>query len=264
VRPIDAYTRLAGVYDEVVVDPCHGALAGFLDELFCADEEGVAGVLDVCCGTGLLAAELVARGYRVTGVDASEAMLARARRLLGPHATLIRATLPDLPLEVTFDAVTCTLDGFTYLAPAALAPTVKAIARVLRPAGWLVFDAHTDGMMTLTSSRPVVSGEQGEYRFLILAEVDPDARLCDTRIDVTPGGAAAPFSEQHRQYFHRDTDIRSALMAGGFEVVAVRDGYSDRPADDSTLSATWIVRLEGASPRSLPQTLAGSRAIETT
>ena len=243
MRPVDAYTRLAGVYDEAVVDPCHCALAAFLDELFGADEEAVAGVLDVCCGTGLLAAELAALGYRVTGVDASEAMLARARRLLGPHATLIHATLPDLPLEMTFDAVTCTLDGFTYLSPAALAPTAEAIARVLRPGGWLVFDAHTDAMMALTSSRPLVSGERGGRRFVILAEVDPDARLCDTRIDMKADAAASPFSELHRQYFHRDADIRSALGDGGFEVIAVRDGYSDRPVDESTLSATWIARL---------------------
>ena len=241
MEPVEAYSRLAGVYDEAVVDPCHGALAAFLDELFGADEEAVAGVLDVCCGTGLLAAELAARGYRVTGVDASEAMLARARRLLGPHATLIHATLPDLPLEMAFDAVTCTLDGFTYLSPAALAPTAEAIARVLRPGGWLVFDAHTDAMMALTSSRPIVSGEREGHRFVILAEVDADARLCDTRIDIEAG--AAPFSELHRQYFHRDTDIGAALVNGGFEVIAVRDGYSDRPADESTLSATWIARL---------------------
>ena len=218
-------------------------MAGFLDEFFRAGEEAVADVLDAGCGTGLLAAELAARGYRVTGVDASEAMLARARLLLGPDATLIRATLPDLPLEATFDAVTCTLDGFTYLAPTALAPTVKAIARVLRPGGFLVFDVHTDGMMAFTSSNPVVSGEQGDYRYLILAEVDAAARLCDTRIEVTRAGAASPFREHHRQYFHRDTDIRSALVDGGFEVVSVRDGYSDRPADDATLSATWIARL---------------------
>ena len=38
--------------------------------------EGVGTVLDLCCGTGLLAGELIARGYRVVGVDASEAMLA--------------------------------------------------------------------------------------------------------------------------------------------------------------------------------------------
>ena len=243
MRQVDAYTRLAGVYDEVVADPCHSAWAGFLDELFEADEQNVTDVLDVCCGTGLLAAELAARGYRVTGVDASEAMLARARRLLGPHAPLIHAKLPDLPLETTFDAATCTLDGFTYLAPEDLPPTVEAIARVLRPAGWLVFDAHTDAMMALTSSRPLVSGEQEGHRFVIIAEVDLDARVCDTRIDVTPDGAASPFSERHRQYFHRDTDIRSALVDGGFDVAAVRDGYSDRPADESTLSATWIARL---------------------
>jgi SAM-dependent methyltransferase len=227
----------------VLVDPPpHDALAEFLDELFGGGEEPVGSVLDVCCGTGLLAAELSARGYDVTGVDASEAMLARARDLLGPHARLIRATLPDLPVEATFDAVTCTLDGFTYLAPAALAPTLKAVARVLRPAGWLVFDTHTDAMMALTSARPVVSGEQEGHCFRILAEVDPDARFCDSRIDVTTDGAESPFSELHRQYFHRDTDIRSALLDAGFDLVGVRDGYSERPAGESTLSATWIAR----------------------
>jgi hypothetical protein len=96
--------------------------------------------------------------------------------------------------------------------------------------------------MALTSSRPVVSGEREGHRFVILAEVDLDARLCDSRIDVTADEAASRFSEHHRQYFHRDTDIRSALLNGGFEVVAVRDGYSYRPADESTLSATWIAR----------------------
>jgi SAM-dependent methyltransferase len=245
VRQVEAYTRLAGVYDEVVVDPCHGAWAAFLDEVFSTDEDGVTDVLDVCCGTGLLAAELTTRGYRVTGVDASEAMLARARRLLGPSVPLIRATLPDLPVEGSFDAVTCTLDGFTYLAPEALHLSISALARVLRPDGWLVFDTHTDAMMTATSARPVVSGEKEGHRFVIRAAVDPDARVCDTRIELTPTGSATPFSEDHRQYFHRAADIRSSLAGDGFEVLTIRDEYSDRAADGSTLSATWVTRLRG-------------------
>ena len=242
MRQVDAYTRLAGVYDEVVVDPCHGAWAAFLDDLFAPDEHGVADVLDVCCGTGLLAAELVARGYRVTGVDASEAMLARARRLLGPETRLIQATLPELPVEGPFDAAVCTLDGFTYLAPADLRRTVAVLARRLRPDGWLVFDAHTDAMMAFTSGRPVVTGEKDGHRFVIRSAVDPDARVCDTRIELTPADEA-PFSEEHRHYFHRAEEIRAALADSGFEVTAVRDEYSDRPADASTLSATWIARL---------------------
>jgi len=47
-------------------------------------------VLDLCCGTGLLADELIARGYRVVGVDASDAMLALARGRLGPEVSLHR------------------------------------------------------------------------------------------------------------------------------------------------------------------------------
>ena len=41
VGQVDAYTRLAGVYDEIVVDPCHGAWASFLHELWSDDEHGV-------------------------------------------------------------------------------------------------------------------------------------------------------------------------------------------------------------------------------
>ena len=62
MRRVEAYSQLAGVYDEIVVDPCHGRWASFLHELWSADPEGVRSVLDLGCGTGLLAGELVARG----------------------------------------------------------------------------------------------------------------------------------------------------------------------------------------------------------
>lgn len=246
MRPVEAYTRLAEVYDEVVVvGPCHAAWAVFLDELFRADENGVRDVLDVCCGTGLLAAELAGRGYRVTGVDASRAMLDRARRLLGPRPRLIRATLPELPVEGTFDAAVCTMDGFNYLAPDDLRRTVAALARRLRAAGLLVFDAHTEAMLAFAETGPVASGEAGGNRYEISSTADRGARTCDTRIELTPADGGAPFSETHRQYVHRADEIRAALTGAGFEITAVVEEYSDRPVGDSTLSATWIARLRG-------------------
>jgi SAM-dependent methyltransferase len=245
VSQVEAYSSLAGVYDEIVVDPCHGAWASFLDELWSHDERDVHDVLDVCCGTGLLAGELVARGYRVVGVDASEAMLARARRRLPPEVRLVRSTLPALPVEGIFDAAVCTHDGLNYLDPAALRSTFAALSLRLRPAGWLVFDVHTDAMMELTASRPVVRGEEGEHRFVISSVVDTLTRTCDTSIEVESSDGGA-FSEQHRQYFHGDAGMRSSLADAGFEVAAVRDGYSEHPADASALTATWIARR--ASP----------------
>jgi predicted TPR repeat methyltransferase len=82
VTEVDAYSRLAGIYDEIVVDPCYDRWARYLHELWRSDKAGVDTVLDVCCGTGLMAQQLVARGYRVVGVDGSAMMLSRARRLV--------------------------------------------------------------------------------------------------------------------------------------------------------------------------------------
>jgi SAM-dependent methyltransferase len=248
VSQVEAYTRLAEVYDEIVVDPCHGALASFLHELWSEDERGVHDVLDVCCGTGLLAAELVGFGYQVVGLDGSEAMLARARRRLPSEVRLVRSTLPALAVTGEYDAAVCTLDGLNYLTPADLRSTFAALSLRIRPAGWLVFDVHTDAMMAFTVSRPVVQGEEGEHRFVISSKVDARIRTCYTRIEIVPLDGGGAFSEQHRQHFHRAADIRSWLVDAGFDVTAVRDGYSERPADASALSATWIAR-RASGPR---------------
>ena len=230
------------MYDEIVIDPCHDRWASFLDELWSADPVGVRSVLDLCCGTGLLAGELVARGYRVVGVDASEQMLALARERLGTEVALSRATLPDLAVEGVFDAAVCTFDGLNYLTPEELRLTMAAVALRLRPAGWLVFDLHTDGMMSFTISNPIVAGESAENDFVIGSTVDPVARTCDTTIEVTRARDGDPFTEHHRQYFHRDADVRTALKDAGFAVSAVGAEYTHEPADASTMRATWTAR----------------------
>ena len=136
VTEVDAYSRLAGIYDEIVVDPA-SPLACFLHELWQPDEAGVNAVMDARRGTGLMAQQLVARGYRVVGVDGSAMMLCRARRLLGPTAVLIHQTLPDLTVEGVFDAAISTFDGLNHLTPAQLHATLAAISRRLRGGGWL-------------------------------------------------------------------------------------------------------------------------------
>ena len=68
-------------------------------------------VLDVATGTGLVAAELLRRGFRVTGVDQSPEMLAFARRRFDGRVELVEASAEALPFaDGSFDHVT-----FTYL-----------------------------------------------------------------------------------------------------------------------------------------------------
>ncbi|HVM10348.1 MAG TPA: methyltransferase domain-containing protein [Acidimicrobiales bacterium] len=68
-------------------------------------------VLDAGCGPGIYAEELLARGARVTGFDASAPMVELARRRLGTRADIRQATLGDaLPYaDGSFDAAVCAL-----------------------------------------------------------------------------------------------------------------------------------------------------------
>jgi demethylmenaquinone methyltransferase/2-methoxy-6-polyprenyl-1,4-benzoquinol methylase len=90
-------------------------------------------VLDVATGTGLVAQALLARGFRVTGLDQSPEMLARARERFGGRVELVEGSADELPFaDASFDHLT-----FTYLLryvddPAA---TLAELARVVRPGG---------------------------------------------------------------------------------------------------------------------------------
>jgi SAM-dependent methyltransferase len=239
VREVAAYTLLAGVYDEIVVDPCYSRWVDFLVGQW-GDE--VHSVLDVCCGTGLLTAELARQGMHVTGVDASADMLARAAAALPPGTPLVRAVLPDLPVTGPFDAAVSTFDGLNYLTPDDFACSIEAIAERLRPGGWLAFDLHTDAAMRLLVDHPVLEGEDAGHGFTITSEVDPVARTCATTITLVPAEGGEPFRERHEQYVHSDDQVWAALRAAGFADVRVVDEYTDEPVSEGTLRATWLAR----------------------
>lgn len=72
-----------------------------------------ASILDVGCGTGRHARALAAKGFRVTGVDFSPAMLTKARALAGdaPNLTFIESDAGTFELEEAFDAALCLCEG---------------------------------------------------------------------------------------------------------------------------------------------------------
>lgn len=95
-------------------------------------------VLDIATGTGFVALLLSELGHRVTGVDASEAMLARARAKAAPTVTFVEGVTEKLPFaDASFDAVTARHFIWTLLEPE------KAFAewrRVSAPGATLIAD----------------------------------------------------------------------------------------------------------------------------
>jgi 2-polyprenyl-3-methyl-5-hydroxy-6-metoxy-1,4-benzoquinol methylase len=104
----------------------------------------VTDVLDVGCGTGRHVVPLARDGYRVTGLDNSEGMLAECRRKLERHglsADLRCADMADLDAEAEWDAVLCMNSIICYLLDARrIVGLLRRLLRALRPGGLLVVD----------------------------------------------------------------------------------------------------------------------------
>jgi ubiquinone/menaquinone biosynthesis C-methylase UbiE len=92
-------------------------------------------VLDIGCGTGHLAGELMQRGYAAWGVDLSEAMVAYAREHYDPDRFRV-GDIEQIPFpDNTFDAVMC-LGVMEYLEKDEHA--LREMWRVLKPGGHAV------------------------------------------------------------------------------------------------------------------------------
>ncbi len=106
-------------------------------------------VLDLCCGTGQLGLYFLERGYRVTGLDLSEAMLEYAREnavdyIGGGRARYERGDAAKFSLAEKFGLVFSTYDALNHLEDLdALRQCFRSVYAALEPGGLFVFDLNT-------------------------------------------------------------------------------------------------------------------------
>jgi SAM-dependent methyltransferase len=215
-------------------------------------------VLELGCGTGRLLLPLAEAGSEVVGVDASDAMLARARRRLAhtPRELRERVELrqgdmrcPALAGRV--DLVVVATKTFFYLTtPSDQRRMLSAVARLLEPGGIVALDLLNPTLEWL--SRPAgsvqqdIAGEVGEARVLRTETVVSTDRAEQRRImrsvyDVVEkdGTVRKHVVEWGLRYTYR-FELEYLLEICGLEVLAVTGGYRDKPfeADSPVMLVT--------------------------
>ena len=138
----------AGIHHEAF-----GRLAGRAADLLAAELAsaglGAGSVVDLGCGSGILAGRLADAGYDVVGVDVSAAMLEIARRE-APAVRFVHGSLLDADLSPGTVAVTATGEALNYAVDPragddAFAALAARIAASLVPGGVLLFDVSVHG-----------------------------------------------------------------------------------------------------------------------
>lgn len=131
-------------------------------------------VLDLGCGTGLLAACLAAEhGLRAVGVDPAAAMLEVARARPGGERThWVEADARGLRLGEVFDLVVMTGHAFqVFLTEADRAAVLATVAAHLAPGGRFVFDSRNPAAREWEEWTPEASRRVAEHPELGRVEI---------------------------------------------------------------------------------------------
>ncbi len=217
---------LAYIHDAGFGDFALGAASGILEIL---EENGVRDglVVDLGCGSGLLARELLGAGYRVLGIDISGAMIDIARKR-APDAEFQVASLfeSDIP---PCAAVTSTGECVNYrFDPTKDERTLSRLFRhvyeALNTGGVFVFDILEPGQLPEgTATRGFTEGE--DWVALVEKEEDSSEETLTRRITTfrKAGEHYLRTDETHRVRLYKAPVIAAELRRAGLQV---RIGYA--------------------------------------
>ena len=148
-----AYDEIADLYDRNWKDWYLPEALPALQKLFFDVVPAGARVLDVCCGSGHVTRELIARGYRVTGIDESEQLVRLAKAKLREGQFVVQ-DVRALGLRPVFDAAISTFDALNHLLTTAdLRASFEAVRGALKPGAPFVFDLNGQAAYRIDTTR---------------------------------------------------------------------------------------------------------------
>jgi SAM-dependent methyltransferase len=230
-KPAAAYSSdLAYIHDVGFGDFARGAARGLLALLRRAGIcDGL--VVDLGCGSGIWARELLRTGYQVLGVDISPATTSLARKN-APSARFVTASFLNVKLPTSV-AVTALGECFNYAFDQsnglrALQKLFRKVHHALVPGGMFVFDVAVP-QNAPANRRAFVEGEG----WAVLAETRQDgATLVRTITSFRKTGKLYRRTQEvHRLRLYKANVLTKALRHQGFEVKIARSygRYKVRP-----------------------------------
>jgi len=229
-----AFTDVAPFYDALMAGVPYDYWADYIEQLF--ERHGVrpGTLLDIGCGTGALTIEMALRGYRCTGVDLSESMLALAVQNSALRAIAIDFIHQDAAeLSIPgrrFNAAVSLFDSLNNLTePGRLRAAFERARQQLTSPGIFVFDLNTEYAFTSGMFNQRSTPADGDLQYTWRSNYDRDSKICtiDMKFSFEPVGTdAKKFVETHVQRAYERGDITQWLTEAGFDGVWCYDAYT--------------------------------------
>ncbi|MEM6980749.1 MAG: methyltransferase domain-containing protein [Planctomycetota bacterium] len=181
----EVYDDWADLYDRTVGSDYGRGQFDFLKRVLLPHLPVRARILDLCCGTGQLFRPLIDLGYRVTGLDSSAEMLARASQN-APEAECVHDDARTFCRPNHFDAAISTSASLNHI------PTIddlqqifRSIAVSLADNGMFVFDLNHPAQLTKWWRGEACEGDIDDgWAWMITPYYDADVRQGKFRLTV--------------------------------------------------------------------------------
>ncbi|QDP99471.1 class I SAM-dependent methyltransferase [Lysinibacillus fusiformis] len=237
---MSSYERFAQVYDELQTDIPYSRYVEWV--MRHASSKQFPKLLDIGCGTGVLGLMLADAGYKVSGVDLSEEMLAIAAERfadVGLHVPLYCMSMHELDGFAELDVVTIAIDSLNYVVEEEdVYATLKHIFEALRDGGQLFFDVHSlfkmddiflDGPFTYDDGdiSYVWHTEPGDFEHSVVHQMTFYVR--DVASDLYER-----FDEEHVQRTFPIEQYMTWLRTIGFTDVEVTADFTDEAPEDES------------------------------
>lgn len=224
-----AYDDFAWFYDRYWSGGTPLVLLGAVDRLLLAELPAGARVLDLCCGTGRVAAALAARGFRVTGVDGSAEMVRLARQH-APGVDFLVADARDFRLAEPADAAISLFDSLNHvLTLDELTLVFRNVRAALREGGRFAFDMNFEPSFTRNWQGESFTTVEPDHACIVRGVFDPAARLarCDLTLFRLREGAWHRADVVIRERCYTEAEVTTALEAAGLTDVRRFDAERD-------------------------------------
>ena len=246
-------------YDIFYSDKDYEKECDFIQEIFKAySAKPVKSILDVGCGTGGHSILLARRGYKVTGIDASQVMISKAKEKSKGHGTGLTFQTADIrkfDLKKKFDACISMFAVLNYITDTDdILKALENIRRHLKPGSIFTFDFWNGlAVLRILPSVRVKVVEKDGKRVIRTVHPEMDAlhHICKSHyhVLVTQGeNILNEFKETHVVRYFFPQEIAHYLNDAGFELLKFCPFLNlNGTVDENEWNVTAIARVREQS-----------------
>lgn len=240
-----AYGNFADVYDRLMDDFDYAQAAEYLLALAKKHGSRLEKPLDLACGSGRLAAELVHLGLDPVCVDGSPEVLSLAKERLPADTLLLCQDMTELDLNDTVDTCFCTMDSINYItSKPALKKAFGRLALFTDKDGLFIFDVNGEHKFTSELSDATYTYDLDDL--YLVWNSDYDRRTHRSLYELTwfseSDGRWERFDDEQEQRFWSENELTDMLRGCGFEPVASYDAYTLAPPSAASERIHYVFR----------------------